>query len=105
MKIQIDEKYHLENDGAKGCSLVFSEIREVKKLDKKTKQPTGELGEKLHQDTWYFPHSKMALEKYTELTGQDVDSLEEFISVTKTLTETLEKIYKQFHEARMEFFK
>lgn len=101
--IVIDQNYSLKNDGFRGCTLIFQEERERRKLDKDKKE-TGETYKFIFKDSWYYPRMSDCLEEYLKQTGSKVNSIQECIDLLKEKNTILEQVKIMFSERSNEFF-
>ena len=80
-RIQLCDEFWLLPDGFKGLVLQREVMREVKKVDKDTKKPTGEVENKIHVEQWYYPNLSQTLQKYLELKTLNVGNIKELLDV------------------------
>lgn len=81
-KVILNENFYLQPDGFSGVNLVCTEIRE-----KKNKE--GEMEQKEHTESYYYPKLDMALSKFVQITQNSSNTIEEILSINKQINETL----------------
>ncbi len=89
-RIELDDKFHLAPDENYGLMLTQEVVKIRKKVDKTTKKATGETEEYLGTEKYYFPRLSQAVNKYIQLSGNEVTSIEELKEILLRIENTIE---------------
>lgn len=92
---KLDKDYRIEADTQ---AIVLITTEEYDKIDKKTRKPTGEKGEK-EVKTWH-PNIKQAIQEYLNQLGRhDSDStLEDIVNRILNIEKSIENLKKLYHK-------
>jgi len=91
-RIELDNSWYMESDGASGIQLVFHEPR------KRVKKGTEEEEDYIFEDIFYFTRVVQALRHYCDANQNSAKNLEEILEKTDKIYNILEKLDKEFRQ-------
>jgi hypothetical protein len=89
-RIDLSEGFYLAPNDNYGLMLTQEVVKIRKKTDKETKKPTGETESYLGTEHWYFPRLSQTINKYIEITTNEVESIAELKELLLRIEKTIE---------------